>query len=302
MRTRGEPLLLVKPLQGLLMVSLAMAALPLTFSVNGTPTAAAGDPRPRPDLTEPHRQLRVCDASSLISQHEGTEPCVYTDSTGHKTIGVGYNLDQPGAEAEIDSLGLNFADVYSGKTCLTTVQIDTILETTLATATEDARASVSNFELLCCGVQNVVVDMVFNMGGPTFSTFTTFIALIEQQQWAKASTDMQGTLWCGQVGTRCTGDAAAVAAGCGGPSPPPPPGPLPPPPGPPTPGNGCTACVATEKVWCYIDSTCHEVASVADPCGADQCASNSLFSTCACKTCSEAACKSGRGPTNAIEV
>lgn len=49
-----------------------------------------------------------CDAGSLIRVHEGTRKCVYTDSTGHKTIGVGFNLDQSGAKTAIEAVGANF--------------------------------------------------------------------------------------------------------------------------------------------------------------------------------------------------
>ena len=46
------------------------------------------------------RPSLACDASSLITRHEGKRLCVYTDTTGHKTVGVGYNLDQGGARSE----------------------------------------------------------------------------------------------------------------------------------------------------------------------------------------------------------
>eukprot|EP01052_Picozoa_sp_SAG31_P056225 SAG31_NODE_15974_length_728_cov_10.190779_1_plen_107_part_10 len=68
-----------------------------------------------------------CDASSIVSKHEGRRKCVYTDTTGHKTIGVGYNLDQPGAKFMIASVGADFDKVYSGKQCLNDKQIDQIL-------------------------------------------------------------------------------------------------------------------------------------------------------------------------------
>ena len=35
----------------------------------------------------------ACDASSLITNHEGSRSCSYTDTTGHRTVGVGFNMD-----------------------------------------------------------------------------------------------------------------------------------------------------------------------------------------------------------------
>ena len=45
-----------------------------------------------------------CTASlrNLVAKHEGDKLCVYVDTTGHKTIGIGYNLDQGGAKEMID--------------------------------------------------------------------------------------------------------------------------------------------------------------------------------------------------------
>ena len=34
-----------------------------------------------------------CDASGLIIRHEGSRSCSYTDTTGHRTVGVGFNMD-----------------------------------------------------------------------------------------------------------------------------------------------------------------------------------------------------------------
>ena len=37
---------------------------------------------------------------------------------------------------------------------------------------------------------------------------------INSKDWAGAAAGMKASLWCRQVGSRCTEDAAAVAAGC----------------------------------------------------------------------------------------
>ena len=49
----------------------------------------------------------ACDARSLISKHEGKRLCVYKDTKGHPTIGIGYNLDNPGAPQAIAAVGAN---------------------------------------------------------------------------------------------------------------------------------------------------------------------------------------------------
>ena len=181
---------------------------------------------------------RSCDASSLITEHEGSRSCSYEDTTGHRTVGVGFNMDAV-SESTWNSIlpGVSYHDVYSGKTCLTSGQIHTLLEYSMKDAIAESRRVVSNYESMCCNVQNVVTDMTFNLG--SLSGFHTLVGYFERGDYADAAQDMKGTLWCRQVGRRCTEDAEMVSRGCGsGPSPP---GPSPPPS--PTPSGGCKTCL-----------------------------------------------------------
>jgi GH24 family phage-related lysozyme (muramidase) len=155
-----------------------------------------------------------CDASSLVEEHEGSKKCAYTDSRGYKTIGVGFNLDAAGAKAICDGLGIDYSSIYSGASCLTSAQVSSLLEVTLRSASADAAADVSSFNSLCCDVQNVVTDMSFNLGKAGLAEFQHTIAAINQQQWADAAAGMRDSSWCGQVGKRCTDDAATMAQGC----------------------------------------------------------------------------------------
>eukprot|EP00747_Dinoflagellata_sp_TGD_P178942 gnl/TRDRNA2_/TRDRNA2_28889_c0_seq1.p1 gnl/TRDRNA2_/TRDRNA2_28889_c0~~gnl/TRDRNA2_/TRDRNA2_28889_c0_seq1.p1 ORF type:complete len:254 (-),score=46.45 gnl/TRDRNA2_/TRDRNA2_28889_c0_seq1:84-818(-) len=179
-----------------------------------------------------------CDARPLIALHEGKRKCVYKDTMGHPTIGIGYNLDNPGARQAIEAVGADYDSIRAGKTCLTDSQIMKLFEPSYQSAVSGARRAVSSYDNLCCKVQNVMTDMDYNLGDDGFASFHGFISLINKKSWAAAAADGEHTAWCGQVGLRCTGDMAAVRAGCGGPSP------SPPGPSPPSPGNNCCKCVA----------------------------------------------------------
>jgi len=174
-----------------------------------------------------------CDARSLISRHEGKRDCVYTDTKGHPTIGIGYNLDNPGARKAIAAVGADYDSIRSGKTCLTNSQVMELFEPSYNSAVSGAKRAVSSYSSLCCGVQNVMTDMDYNLGDGGFASFRTFISLINQGRWGDAAADGRGTAWCGQVGSRCSDDMEAVARGCGGPSPTPP-GPS---------GDECCKCI-----------------------------------------------------------
>jgi lysozyme len=158
--------------------------------------------------------LGSCDPSSLISKHEGSKTCSYTDTTGHKTVGVGFNMDAVSSSkwSSICSSCPSYSDVYSGAKCISSSNVNTLLQYSLRDAKAEAARVVSNYGSMCCNVQNVVTDMTFNLG--SLSGFPTLVRYFESSNWAAAASDMKTTLWCRQVGSRCTEDAAMVAQGC----------------------------------------------------------------------------------------
>jgi len=156
--------------------------------------------------------LSACDARSLIENHEGKKSCVYTDTQGHPTVGIGYNLDSSGARSAIAAVGANYDKVRAGTECLTNSQIMSLFEPSYQSAVNGAARVVSSFSSLCCNVQDVMTDMTYNLG--SLSSFNTFVSLINKGEWASAASDGRGTLWCSQVGNRCSDDMARIAKGC----------------------------------------------------------------------------------------
>lgn len=93
-----------------------------------------------------------CDARSLISNHEGKRLCVYKDSRGIPTIGIGYNLENPGARQALKNVGADYDSILSGKTCLTDSQVMQLFEPSYQSAVSGAQRDVSSFSDLCCNV------------------------------------------------------------------------------------------------------------------------------------------------------
>ena len=58
-------------------------------------------------------------------------------------------------------------DVRSGKQCLTDSQVMKLFEPSYQSAVSGARRAVSSFSSLCCNVQEVMIDMDYNLGGET---------------------------------------------------------------------------------------------------------------------------------------
>ena len=146
--------------------------------------------------------------TSLIKEGDGYRSCVYTDTTGNKTICYGFNLEVSSAKSEVASVGADYNSVYNGSQCLSQSQCSTLLNDTIATARSGEQQIYGNVSCYCA--KEVLVDMTFNLGEAGLSTFNTFNSYIKSEQWDAAANDLYTTLWCSQVGSRCTRDADQI--------------------------------------------------------------------------------------------
>lgn len=150
-------------------------------------------------------------AIDLIKEAEGFRACEYVDSTGHPTICYGFNLVASGAQAAVEAVGGDYNKVLHGG-CLSESQCTQLLSTDVNRACSDSQRV---FGSQCSCIANVLCDMTYNLGESGISSFTTFRSYIEAHNWSAAASDIKGTLWCSQVGNRCTRDAGIIAGGCG---------------------------------------------------------------------------------------
>jgi len=168
-----------------------------------------------------------CSAGTLIEKHEGRKSCCYLDSSEarHPTVGVGLNLDNVQvAKRLLSEVGADYDTVrnycfnISPKQCLSEAQIDKIFSATQSTAFNDAIKVMETYggdlSSLCCDVQNVIVDISFNLGLAKFVQFNEFIPLVIANKWVEAADDLRKTKWCGDVKSRCTEDSSYIQSGC----------------------------------------------------------------------------------------
>ena len=145
---------------------------------------------------------------SLIKQAEGFRSCKYVDTTGNRTICYGYNLERTStAEADMRKLGVSYSAVLSGSKCLSESQCTVLLQSELNKA-RNSEAAVFGNSVSCGCAKSVLVDMSYNLG--SLSGFPTFDSYIKSGQWVTAANDLAGTLWCRQVGNRCTRNMAQI--------------------------------------------------------------------------------------------
>jgi GH24 family phage-related lysozyme (muramidase) len=154
------------------------------------------------------------DTAELIKKHEGVRLTCYADTTGILTIGVGFNLQKPGARARIGAIGANYDKVCSGSATLTVNQVLSLFAVDLDDAIQDAEHIVKNFNEHPDRIQSVIVDMVFNIGAQGFTRFTNTIAAFERKDYCGAAAEMGDSLWAAQVPNRAKEDIRIIMEQC----------------------------------------------------------------------------------------
>ncbi len=134
-----------------------------------------------------------------IKIHEGLRREVYMDTTGNRTVGIGFNLERRDAPIRLQAVGANYHEVVTGGYVLTKDQIVLLLEMDIKDAEKAAIDLVSNYDELDDVRQRVVVDMIFNLGVRGFSNFLNTRKYIVRGEFGKAADNMMRSKWARQV-------------------------------------------------------------------------------------------------------
>lgn len=106
---------------------------------------------------------------AMITQQEGEVLLPYEDSKGNLTIGVGHNLEEHGITQEISQL---------------------LLSQDLALTVRDIKVKFKWIEELNEPRQAAIINLVFNMGLPTFLEFEKTIRLIKDKRFKEAGDEL----------------------------------------------------------------------------------------------------------------
>lgn len=145
--------------------------------------------------------------------HEGYREKVYLDTTGNRTIGIGFNLERYDAPILVRSVGANYAQLIAGEQTLNSTQIEMLLDRTLDEAVGTAKQLVKNFDELDDVRQRVIVDMSFNMGPKVFRQFIKTRKAIANEEFDVAAERMLRSKWAGQVKGRAKNLAYMMKTG-----------------------------------------------------------------------------------------
>lgn len=118
---------------------------------------------------------------AALSVDEGRSAKIYTDTVGRVTGGVGRNLTDRGFNEN---------------------EIDLMLSNDIDLAEHELDKSMPWWRRLDDVRQEVLANMMFNMGATRLSGFKKFLAHAEAGEFGPASVEMLNSKWAAQVGKR----------------------------------------------------------------------------------------------------
>ena len=136
----------------------------------------------------------------MIRRHEGIRSRVYLDTTGHRTIGIGCNLERKWVRKYF---GVAWNDIVANKCTISDKQIQQLFDKDFKEAVIVAVSyvGVRHFLHLHPKAQMVLIDMAFNLGTKLYS-FQRMRKALFCCNYTEAAHEMQSSKWCKQVRTR----------------------------------------------------------------------------------------------------
>ena len=134
------------------------------------------------DINKLREQLKI---------DEGVKYEIYDDHLGYKTFGIGHLV-----KATDEEYGWPVGTPVSEK------RVNSVFDEDVETYIAETEKVFGNLEDMPQEVQQVLVNMCFNMGAPRLSQFKKFIKAIHDEDWATASVEMLDSRWASQVGVR----------------------------------------------------------------------------------------------------
>ncbi|RMD45765.1 hypothetical protein D6829_01405 [Candidatus Pacearchaeota archaeon] len=136
----------------------------------------------------------------MIKRHEGIRYRSYRDSEGHRTIGIGFNLERKDARRRIEMMGYNFRDVFYGRQKLLKKDIEALFEEDFYGAEKVAKKFAGNsWGYLNYSRRAVLIDMAYNLGQEKLYGFKKLRKALQKQNYEKAAEEMVDSKWYRQV-------------------------------------------------------------------------------------------------------
>jgi len=122
---------------------------------------------------------------------EGVKYEIYEDHLGYPTFGIGHLVLKSDEE-----FGMPIGSVVTHE------RVNASFKHDLAVAIDECSILYNTWNCFPEEVQEILVNMMFNLGRPRLSKFKNFKAALEAEQWELAASEGRNSLWYRQVGNR----------------------------------------------------------------------------------------------------
>ena len=126
-----------------------------------------------------------------LIQEEGKKHFPYTCSANKLTIGVGRNIQARG---------------------ISDITIDQMLEEDIDICLGELRQNLSWFDNAPSGIQDVLIDLAFNMGVPKLMTYVKTLELLRTSQYDKAADELLRSRYAATLPQRSGRNAKMIRA------------------------------------------------------------------------------------------
>lgn len=126
-----------------------------------------------------------------LKRDEGIVCEIYLDHLGYKTVGIGHLVLDSDPENDLD-----VGDPVPEE------RVMELFEADLDIVMGDCEKAFPNWSDYNYTIQEVLINMMFNLGMTRLLKFKKFIAAIDEQDWNEAGAQMKDSQWWSQVGPR----------------------------------------------------------------------------------------------------
>lgn len=113
-----------------------------------------------------------------LKRHEGVELKMYQDTVSKWTVGIGRNIEDNGISMD---------------------EAELMLSNDLVTAESEARILFNTFDTLNDVRQEVICNMLFNLGRPRLGQFKKMLAALEVSDFETAADEAKDSRWFNQI-------------------------------------------------------------------------------------------------------
>lgn len=157
----------------------------ITAPVSSLPPGFTKLPRqPAAQLPPPAPQSNLNPAIEKMGlrSQEGEKAQAYDDTTGNRTIGIGFNMDSPNAPDVWKKAGIAtpFKEAYAGRAQLAPEEITNLANTSFDIAMKDVRAVVPQVDKMPENVRAGLMHLSYQVGGPRLKKFKNTLAAIKR--------------------------------------------------------------------------------------------------------------------------